>query len=100
MVFGPYRLDPRGRSLFRGEEAVSFSPYGFEALHLLLRRPNQVTSKDALITSVWKGVAVGDNSAEKVVSKLCRHLDAGDLNRYIRTVPRQGYQFRGAGHGG
>jgi len=30
---------------------------------------------------------------EKLVSKLRRHLDAGNLDRYIRTVPRQGYQF-------
>ncbi|MFN7979214.1 MAG: hypothetical protein U0P30_13850 [Vicinamibacterales bacterium] len=27
------------------------------------------------------------------MSKLRRHLDADDANRYIRTVPRQGYQF-------
>lgn len=44
----------------------------------------------------WQDVAVGVNSLEKLVSKLRRHLDAEGLNRYIKTVPRQGYQFRPA----
>ena len=93
VVFGPYRLDTRGRSLLRGGEPVALSPYEYDVLHLLVRRPNQVTSKDALIRAGWNDTAVGDNSLEKLVSKLRRQLDAGDLNRYIRTVPRQGYQF-------
>lgn len=91
IAFGPYRLDARGRALFRGGEPVGLSPYEYEVLHLLVRRPNQVTSKDALIRAGWNDTAVGDNSLEKLVSKLRRHLDAADLNRYIRTVPRQGY---------
>ncbi len=93
IAFGPYRLDSDGRSLFRGGEPVALSPYEYEVLHLLVRRPNQVTSKDALIRAGWHDTAVGNNSLEKLVSKLRRHLDAGNLNRYIRTVPRQGYQF-------
>ena len=93
VAFGPYRLDSRGRSLFRGTEPVGLSPYEFGVLHLLVRRPNVVLSKDVLIRAGWNDTAVGDNSLEKLVSKLRRHLDADDLNRYIRTVPRQGYQF-------
>ncbi|MEZ5417440.1 MAG: winged helix-turn-helix domain-containing protein [Vicinamibacterales bacterium] len=93
VAFGPYRLDSRGRSLFRGTEPVGLSPYEFEVLHLLVRRPNVVLSKDVLIRAGWNDTAVGDNSLEKLVSKLRRHLDADDLNSYIRTVPRQGYQF-------
>ena len=58
-----------------------------------MRRPNVVLSKDVLIRAGWQDTAVGDNSLEKLVSKLRRQLDAGDLNRYIKTVPRHGYQF-------
>ena len=57
---------------------------------LLVRRPNVVVSKDALIRAGWHDTAVGDNSLEKLVGKLRRQLDAGDLNRYIKTVTRQG----------
>ena len=92
-AFGPYLLDSRSRSLTRGGESVGLSQYEYEVLHLLVRRPNMVLSKDVLIRAGWQDTAVGDNSLEKLVSKLRRHLDAGDLNRYIKTVPRQGYQF-------
>ncbi len=64
-------------------------------LHLLVRRPNVVVSKDALLRAGWHDTAVGDNSLEKLVGKLRRQLDAGDLSRYIKTVARQGYQFVG-----
>jgi DNA-binding response OmpR family regulator len=43
VALGPYRLDARGRSLFRSGEPVVLSPYEYEVLHLLVRRPNQVT---------------------------------------------------------
>jgi DNA-binding winged helix-turn-helix (wHTH) protein len=93
VAFGPYLLDSRARSLSRAGEPVGLSQYEYEVLHLLVRRPNVVHSKDVLIRAGWQDVAVGDNSLEKLVSKLRRHLDADDLNRYIKTVPRQGYQF-------
>ncbi len=93
VVFGPYRLDSRGKSLFRGGVPVGLSPYEFEVLHLLVRRPNVVLLKDVLIRAGWQDTAVCDNSLEKLVNKLRRHLDADDLERHIRTVPRQGYQF-------
>jgi hypothetical protein len=63
---------------------VAFGPYLLDSRARSLSRAG------------WQDVAVGDNSLEKLVSKLRRHLDAEDLNRYIKTVPRQGYQFRPA----
>ncbi|MGE0361138.1 MAG: winged helix-turn-helix domain-containing protein [Vicinamibacterales bacterium] len=95
VAFGPYRLDSRTRSLSRGGEPVGLSPHEFEVLHLLVRRPDVVASKDALIRAGWQDTAVGDNSLEKLVGKLRRRLDPSDLNRYIKTVARQGYQFVG-----
>ena len=64
-----------------------------EVLHLLVRQSGVVLSKDALIPAGWRDTAVGDNSLEKLVGQLRRRLDADDLNRYIKTVPRHGYQF-------
>jgi len=80
VVFGPYRLDSRGKSAFCGCEQVGLSPCEFEVLHLLVRSPNVVLSKDVLIRAGWQDTAVGDNSLEKLVSKLRRHLDADDLS--------------------
>jgi DNA-binding winged helix-turn-helix (wHTH) protein len=92
-AFGPYALDPRLRLLTRGNESVGLSACEFEVLHVFVRRPNVVLSKDVLIRAGWQDTAVGDNSLEKLVSKLRRQLDAVDLTRYIKTVSRQGYQF-------
>jgi DNA-binding response OmpR family regulator len=49
LVFGPYLLDFKSRSLVRSGEPVGLSAYEFQVLHLLVRRPNVVHSKDALI---------------------------------------------------
>lgn len=84
-AFGPYLLDSRSRSLSCGGERVGLSPYEYKVLQLFVRRPNVVHSKDVLIRAGWQDVAVGDNSLEKLVSKLRRRLDAGDL-RPDRTV--------------
>ncbi|MCC7180852.1 MAG: winged helix-turn-helix transcriptional regulator [Acidobacteria bacterium] len=82
----------RGKSLLRAEDPVGLSPYEFEVLHLLVRRPNIRLSRDVLIRAGWQDAAVGDNSLEKRVRRLRRHPCADDLERYIRTVSRQGYQ--------
>ena len=52
-AFGPYLLDSRCRSLSRVGEAVRLASCEYEVLCLLVRRPNQVTSKDAIIRSGW-----------------------------------------------
>jgi DNA-binding winged helix-turn-helix (wHTH) protein len=71
--------------------------YDYEVLHLLVRRPNVTLSKDVLTRAGWHDVVVGDNSLEKLVSKLRRHLDDADLNSNINAAVR-GISFRG--HGG
>ena len=93
LAFGPYLLDSRTRSLVRGTERGRLLRSEYEVLHLLARRPQVTLSKDVLIRAGWGDIAVGDNSLEKVVGNLRRRRDASDLGRYIRTVPRQGYQF-------
>jgi tetratricopeptide (TPR) repeat protein len=56
-----------------------------------------VVSKDALVEAGWGDVAVTDNSLEQAVSALRRALGPGsDGARYIETIPRRGYRFRGS----
>ena len=98
-AFGPCLLDSRTRSLVRGSERGRWSRSEYEVLHLLARRPQVTLSKDVVIRAGWGHVAVGDNSLENVVGNHRRRRDASDLGRYIRTVPRQGYEFV-AGHRG
>jgi DNA-binding winged helix-turn-helix (wHTH) protein len=87
-AFGPCRLDPGARQLTRGRERVDLSPSQCDVLHLLVRHPDVVLSKDALISAGWRDTAVGDNSLAKLVGQLRRRLDKNDPNRYIKAVPR------------
>ena len=64
------------------------SRYQYDILHLLVSHAGEVLSKDVLIQAGWRDIAVADNSLEKLIGQLRRRLDADDLGRYIRTVPR------------
>ena len=66
LAFGPYVLHPHSRSLTRGSAPVGLSQCEYDVLHVLVRRPNVVLSKDTLIRAGWQDVAVGDNSLEKL----------------------------------
>jgi DNA-binding winged helix-turn-helix (wHTH) protein len=92
-AFGPCLLDTRSRSLTREGEPVALSTYQYRVLHLLVLQAGVALSKDALISAGWRGTAVGDNSLAKLVGQLRHRLDKNDPNRYIKAVPRRGYQF-------
>ena len=92
--FGPFQLDSHSRRLSRGDEAVTLADRHLEVLLNLVAHAGSILSKDALIETAWRGVAVTDNSLEQAVSALRRALgDAADGEPYIQTVPRQGYRF-------
>ena len=93
-TFRDFRFDARRKRLTRGDDSIELSEHQLDVLALLLSRAGQVVSKDALIDSAWRGVAVTDNSLEQAISGLRRAL--GDQSRkpeIIQTVPRRGYRF-------
>jgi len=92
-AFDHFHLDPRARQLFRDGEPVELSQGQFDLLHVLVSRAGEVLSKDLLIKIAWRGVVVGDSSLEKMIFQVRQRLDPKDLHRYIKTVPRRGYQF-------
>ena len=92
-TFGPYQLDTRSRRLMSGGAPLELSPRQFDLLNALVAAAGTVVSKDRLIEVAWEGIAVGDSSLEKQVFQLRQRLDPRDPHRYIRTVPRLGYQF-------
>jgi len=93
-TFQDFRFDARRKRLTRGDAAIELPEHQLDVLALLLSRAGHVVSKDALIESAWRGVAVTDNSLEQAISGLRRAL--GDKSRkpqIIQTVPRRGYRF-------
>lgn len=91
--FGPYRLDPRSRVLYRDGVALDVKSRQFDVLHTLVRRAGELVTKDDLIRDAWNGVIVDDNSLTQAVSRL-RHLPgAPEFDTYIVTVQGHGYRF-------
>lgn len=100
-TFGPYALEGARRQLRRGDELVAIPDRQCEILVQLVANAGTIVSKDALIATAWRGVAVTDNSLEQAISALRRLLGQGPpapggTSPWIETVPRRGYRFTGA----
>jgi DNA-binding winged helix-turn-helix (wHTH) protein len=87
--FGGFEVDAGSRRITRDGEPVIVASRHLDVLLQLLSQPGLVVSKDALIESAWRGIAVTDNSLEQAISALRRALGGS----VIATVPRQGYRF-------
>ncbi len=92
--FEDFRLEVSRRLLFRQGQPVRLTPKAFDTLLLLVQRKGEVISKDELMRQVWPDTAVEENNLNQNISTVRRVLgeNRGE-NRYIATVPGQGYRF-------
>jgi DNA-binding winged helix-turn-helix (wHTH) protein/tetratricopeptide (TPR) repeat protein len=92
--FGPYRLDPRKRVLWRGDELVKLPPKALDILLALVEQHGDVVSKEELLRRVWPDTFVEEANLSVNVSALRKALGGQDDGRpWIETVPRRGYRF-------
>jgi adenylate cyclase len=91
--FGPYRLDPLGRSLLRGGELVALPPKAVEVLTILIKHPGAVVGKPELIEAVWPDTIVEEANLNQMIFLLRRAFGEDSGTGYICTVPRRGYRF-------
>jgi DNA-binding winged helix-turn-helix (wHTH) protein len=87
--FGPFRLDPAKRLLYRNNQLLPLRPKVVDVLVMLVEREGDLVEKEELIRRVWPDVAVEESNLPTTVSALRRTLGDG----YIETVPRRGYRF-------
>ena len=91
--FGPYRLDPRERTLMRGNQTVTLPPKAFDTLVLMVRNSGHLMEKDELIRALWPDSFVEEGSLSNNIFLLRKAL--GEDPQYIETVPKRGYRFLG-----
>jgi TolB-like protein/DNA-binding winged helix-turn-helix (wHTH) protein len=92
--FGPFRLDPNERVLFRQGTLVSLSPKVLEILMVLVRNGGHIVQKDQLMAEVWPDAFVEEANLNVGVSSLRKALgDTPEGHAYIETIPRRGYRF-------
>ena len=85
------------RELFRKQEKIDLSFIEFEILHLLMRSPGSVFSKEQIYDIIWNEPYSGDYNV--VMRHICniREKIEDDPGHpvYIQTVRGVGYRFNG-----
>jgi len=96
---GDLRIDPGARRAWVLDEAVPLTAKEFDILEFLVRRADQVVSKDEILAGVWDFDFEGDhNIVEVYVRRLRKKLDGPGVTSRIETVRGAGYRLdAGAG---
>jgi adenylate cyclase len=91
--FGRFRVVPHRRELLADGRPIKLGGRDFDALMALIEATGAVISKDELMSRVWAGRIVEENTLQGAISALRRAF--GVDRDLIRTVAGRGYQFTG-----
>src|SRR5882672_11791751 len=72
---GDWTVEPDLNQLSTQGRAVQVEPKAMAVLLHLADRPGQVVDREALLSQVWPGVVVGDDSLTQVVSSCAKRLE-------------------------
>jgi DNA-binding winged helix-turn-helix (wHTH) protein len=94
--FGEFTIDTESRQLRRGDTERHLSPKAFEFLRLLIENRPRALSKEELHERLWPSTFVSEATLTSLVAEVRAALGeaAGD-RRFVRTVHRFGYAFKG-----
>ena len=88
-------LDTSSRLANRGERDIELTTTEYELLHLFLRNPDRVLTRDVIMDKVWGYDFDGNyNILEVYVRYLRNKLEEGGERRLIQTVRGAGYVLR------
>ena len=94
--FGPYDLDLQRQELFREGLRVALPHKVLEVLLILLEKPGDVVTREALRARLWPpdSQVNYDANVNTTVNKLRQALgDSTDRPVFVETIPRRGYCF-------
>jgi DNA-binding response OmpR family regulator len=85
-------LDPRRRTVRRGEQPIPLTPREFALLEFLVRHCGQVCSKEQILLEVWGDTTERDpNVVEVYIGYLRRKVDQPFGTDVVKTVRGYGY---------
>src|SRR5262245_55741420 len=94
LAFGDFRLDLGRRELTRNGAPVRLTGRALDLLCVLAAAGGELVSKDTLLSRVWPGVVVEENSLQVHISALRRALETGDnRDNLLVTVHGRGYRL-------
>lgn len=88
--FGPYRLDPLERQLYRGAEPVPLKPKVLDTLVVLVAAEGRLVPRTELIDAVWPDVVVEPGNLDGNVAAIRRAL--GEDAAIVETQRGRGYR--------
>jgi two-component system, OmpR family, phosphate regulon response regulator PhoB len=89
---GDLQLDADTHRVNLGDKALKVGPTEFKLLHFLMRHPERVHSRGALLDKVWGDhVYIEERTVDVHVKRLRESL--GDAGAMIETVRGAGYRF-------
>lgn len=92
--FNGLLLDLSSQTISYERHPIDLTRREFEFLSLLLRRPEQVMSRELIIEVVWGiGADITDNALDALVRLVRKKLDAVGAPNLIRTVRGFGYRL-------
>lgn len=92
--FSEFTLSPRRRVLLRNGREQPLIPRYFDLLLFLIQRRGDAVHRREIFEGVWTDAAVSDSALSQAVRTIRRVLgDDSREPRFVRTVPRHGYQF-------
>jgi adenylate cyclase len=91
-AFGRFHFDPLHGRLTNGGTVIDLRPKSLAVLHYLVKHPQRLITKEELLAAVWGRVVVTDDSLVQCVREI-RHALGDTDQRYVRTLPRDGYMF-------
>ena len=101
LLFGPFRLDPRHKKLWREEQEIPLRARSFAVLHYLAAHPGQLVAKEDLKKTLWVGVRVTNTVLRVCIREIRNALgDSAATPQFIETVARLGYRFIACGADG
>ena len=94
LQFGAVTLIPEERLLLRDGQPVALTPKAFDLLVVLATNPGRLLTKEHLLDAVWPDTSVEESNLSYYVFAIRKALgEHADGDRYVETVPKQGYRF-------
>ena len=95
---GDLKMDTESRRVFIGEREINLTAKEFDLLELLVRNPNKVYNREALLTYVWGNKAMDSGDVRTVdvhVRRLREKIEPSPSDpKYVHTKWGVGYYFR------
>src|SRR5579864_9232764 len=96
--FDGFEFDLSSRELRKGRTKLKVPDQSLEILAMLLERPGELVTRDAIQARLWPNgtVVEFEHSVNSAIKRLRQALlDTASTPRFIETLPRRGYRFIG-----